>query len=80
MKELLDLLLKVRPLHGIESDNPFIFARPYPALTPLRGHDCLRKMSQNAGLASAERINGTKLRKYVATVCQLFNLTENETD
>ncbi|KAK9688430.1 hypothetical protein QE152_g35338 [Popillia japonica] len=46
----------------------------------MRGHDCLRKCCGYAQLESPENINGTKLRKYIATVTQIINLTENETD
>ena len=46
----------------------------------MRGHDCLRKWCSEAGLTSPELVTSTKLRKYVATVCQVFDLTENEYD
>ncbi|KAG5867371.1 hypothetical protein JTB14_008487 [Gonioctena quinquepunctata] len=46
----------------------------------MRGHDCVKKWCTEAQLPSPELITGTKLRKYIATVCQVFDLTENEQD
>ncbi|KAF5274424.1 hypothetical protein FQR65_LT04340 [Abscondita terminalis] len=80
MKSGIDLLLKTRSLAGISKDNPYVFARSGTSLEYLRGHDCLRKCCERAQLESPENINGTKLRKYIATVTQIINLTENETD
>lgn len=79
-KHAVDLLIKTRTLAGIPKENPYIFARSGSSLEYMRGHDCLRKCLSNVTLQSPENINGTKLRKYVATVTQLINLTENETD
>lgn len=80
MKVCIELLIKVRDVHGIDQANDFIFARPYPAETPLSGHDCLKKSCIDAGVNFYERITGTRLRKYIATVNQVLNLSENETD
>lgn len=80
MKRGIDLLLKTRKSAGISNKNPYVFARNGNLLECIRGHDCLRKCCEQAQLNSPENINGTKLRKYVATVVQIINLTENETD
>ncbi|KAF5305359.1 hypothetical protein FQR65_LT18709 [Abscondita terminalis] len=79
-KESVDLLIELREQCGISRENPYIFARSKNALTHLRGHDCLNKMCIQADVECPNKINSTKLRKYMATVCQLFNLTENEHD
>lgn len=77
IKECVDILIRHRYECGIAMENKYIFAR---SKKPLRGHDCLKKMSDEIFLVNPDAITGTKLRKYVATVCQLFNMTENEYD
>jgi len=39
---------------------------------------CLRRVAENAGVERPELIRSTKLRKYVATVSQLLDMSENE--
>ncbi|XP_074035237.1 uncharacterized protein [Leptinotarsa decemlineata] len=80
MKTAIDLLLKTRTMGGISKENPFVFARAGNSLGHMRGHDCIRKCIANVDLQMPENINGTKLRKYIATVSQIMNMTENETD
>lgn len=80
MKTSIDLLLKTRTMGGISKENPFVFARAGNSLGHMRGHDCIRKCIANVDLQMPENINGTKLRKYIATVSQIMNMTENETD
>lgn len=80
VKECIDILIQTREKVNILTTNPYIFARSGGSIGNIRGHDCIRKFSQEANLIKPELISGTKLRKYIATVCQIFNLTENETD
>lgn len=80
MKLSIDTLNETRDRVDIAKTNPFVFARTGNSGTNLRGHDCLRKTCFDAGLEHAEYITSTKLRKYIATVCQVFNLSENEYD
>lgn len=46
----------------------------------IRGPDALRLVVENVHLISPKSITSTKLRKYTATVCQVFNLQEREVD
>ncbi|XP_072389472.1 uncharacterized protein [Diabrotica undecimpunctata] len=80
IKESIDLLIRHRYQCNISLQNKYIFARSNPSLSHLRGHDCLNKTCEEVQLENASLISGTKLRKYVATVCQLFNMSENEYD
>ncbi|CAH1115846.1 unnamed protein product [Psylliodes chrysocephalus] len=80
LKESVELLISKRAQFGIACENPYIFAIPNSKTSHLRGHDCLKKWCQEACLESPELITSTKLRKCVATVCQVFDLTENEYD
>lgn len=80
VKSALDVLLGKRLEGGIIPGNNFIFAKSQGSELYLRGHICLQKECNEACLQSAENITSTKLRKYTATVCQIFNLNENELD
>ncbi|KAJ8964936.1 hypothetical protein NQ314_004515 [Rhamnusium bicolor] len=82
MKNSINLLLEFRERCGISENNPYVFARGNQSIFNVRGHDCLRKiiLELEPDLEKPDYITGTKLRKYVATVCQVFSLTENEHD
>lgn len=80
MKESLDLIIVKRVQYGIRNENPYVFAIANTTCSYMRGHDSLKKWCIEAGLESPDLVTSTKLRKYVATVCQIFNLTENESD
>ncbi|XP_060522328.1 uncharacterized protein LOC132699555 [Cylas formicarius] len=80
VKSSVDKLIHIRGDVNISVKNPFIFARTGESFLSLRGHDCLRKACIDAGLASPDNITSTKLRKYTATVCQVFNLSETDYD
>ncbi|CAH2003172.1 unnamed protein product [Acanthoscelides obtectus] len=64
------LLISKRTDCGIAGNNPYIFACSKNSTQSLRGHDSLSKMCKLADLRNPELITATKLRKYVATVCQ----------
>lgn len=80
LKLAIDKLIETRHLASIHEKNSFVFARGSLSLTHLRGHDCLRQFTTRATLQQPDLITSTKLRKYIATVVQVFNLGENETD
>ncbi|KAJ4936945.1 hypothetical protein JOQ06_001529 [Pogonophryne albipinna] len=77
MKESIDLLIKWRDEAGIPADNPYLFARP-GAMTNIRGCDCLRRYADESKAENPELLRSTKLRKQVATLCQLLDLSEQE--
>lgn len=77
MKESIDLLIKRRNEAGIPAENPYLFARP-GAMTNIRGCDCLRKYAEESKAENPELLRSTKLRKQVATLCQLLDLSEQE--
>jgi len=75
------VLVKYRSSCGIADDNPFLFANNTSRNElPLRGHDCIRRVSFLAGLEFPERVTSTRLRKYMATVSQIFELSPTEVD
>ena len=81
VKSAIDLFIRHRSTVGISSANPYVFSRVYGnSERSVRGSDVLRKTAKDAGLENPTVITSTKMRKYVSTVCQLFNLTEAKTD
>ncbi|XP_031147359.1 uncharacterized protein LOC116044389 isoform X4 [Sander lucioperca] len=77
MRESIDLLIKRRDEAGVLAENPYLFARP-GVMTNIRGCDCLRKYAEKSGAENPELLRSTKLRKQVATLCQLLDLSEQE--
>ena len=72
-KEAIELLLETRDDVGIPSKNKFIFAR-LNAETPMAGHTDLRDIVEKVpNLEKPERIQSTRLRKYIATVSQVLH-------
>ncbi|XP_041825546.1 uncharacterized protein LOC121629815 [Melanotaenia boesemani] len=76
-KASLDFLIKKRREVGILEENPFLFAR-LGTTTNLRGCDCLRRFAEESKAKNPELLRSTKLRKQVATLCQLLNLDSQE--
>ncbi|KAI7789871.1 hypothetical protein IRJ41_021112, partial [Triplophysa rosa] len=77
MKESIDLMLQKREEAGVLAENPHLFARP-GVMTNIRGCDCLRKYAEESKAENPELLRSTKLRKQVATLCQLLDLSEQE--
>lgn len=79
MIKAIDVLIANREKAGIPDTNPYLFARRNSDRF-LRGHTCLQQFASEAQLAAPALVNATQLRKYIATVCQVFNLTKTESD
>lgn len=77
MKESIDLLIKRRDEVYIPPENPYLFARP-GAMTNMRGCDCLRKHAEESKAENPELLRSPQLRKQVATLYQLLDLSEQE--
>lgn len=81
VNKAISILINTREAAGVSKYNPYIFARPYcNSLQALRGSDCLREFTNTMELEKPELIKSTKLRRYIATISQVFNLKENEVD
>lgn len=69
MISAVDMLNKTREVCGIKAENKFIFANTQ------MGHQnawqVLNSMAHKAGCNKPELISSTRLRKYLATVCQV---------
>ena len=81
MKDCVDLLTKHRASAGVNSANPYLFARPNGSDTSFyRGSYCLHESSLSCGAKQPQLLTSTRLRKHVATVSQILNLKNNELD
>lgn len=78
MQKTIKFLLAIRETSNfINKENPFLFALPN-SINSLRGSDAIRKLGKESGAKNPENLTSTKLRKQIATVAQLLNLTEND--
>lgn len=68
--------LKVRTNFLAES-NPYLFGKP-GSNEPLCGYKIMAKYSKACGAENPEALTCTRLRKHLATLTQLYNLSENE--
>ncbi|XP_008188106.1 uncharacterized protein LOC103310706 [Acyrthosiphon pisum] len=78
MKQSIDLLLKIRNAASVFKQNEYLFAIPNTAVGYYRGSDCLRKAANECGSSAPELLTSTKLRKHIATMSQLLNLSTND--
>ncbi|KAF7199399.1 putative LOC107374416-like protein [Nothobranchius furzeri] len=77
MKDSISLLIDTREEAGIPAENPFLFARS-GGMTNICGSDSLQKHAEASQAEHPELLRSTKLRKQVATLCQLLDLDEQE--
>lgn len=76
LQKAIHVLLKTRDVADfIHKNNPYLFALPH-SMNCLRGSDAIRKLSINSGVKNPENITSTRLRKQVATIAQLLNLSD----
>lgn len=78
LQKAIQLLIEIRKVTDfIDKNNPYLFALPF-TMSSLRGTDCIRNLSQVCGAKSPEHLTSTKLRKQVATVAQILNLSDGD--
>lgn len=75
----IDVLLATRDEIGVCASNAYVFARPFFASEDhIAGHTALSEAAKKSGAKEPSHITSTKLRKHLATVCQILNLSEHE--
>lgn len=79
MVTAMELLAEMCESCSVPNDNLFMFGRP-EALSAYRGGECLQKYTKLCGAKHPEALTSTKLRKHIATMSQVLNLEENESD
>lgn len=72
----MDVLLSLRDKY-VSKTNPYLFGKPGYE-TPLYGYKILQKMAKLSGAKYPNSISSTKLRKHLATICQIFSMSEND--
>lgn len=78
MKKNILLLIKMGSKEKISSK--FLFAKPRDTRFPLRGVDSLREAVKEAEVKQPELLTSTLLRKQMATLAQVLNLSETSQD
>nr|CAI5835699.1 unnamed protein product [Callosobruchus analis] len=76
VQEHIKYILEVRD-HFVPKDNPYLFAAARSA-SHLIGYKILMKHAKRSGAKNPSAITSTCLRKHLATLSQLFNLSEGE--
>ncbi|KAL7879682.1 hypothetical protein SRHO_G00019360 [Serrasalmus rhombeus] len=79
MQRNMELLKEKREECAVPSENIYMFARP-AALSHLRGSDCLREFATECGAKNPKALSSTKLRKHIATLSNVLNLSNTELD
>lgn len=79
LQKRLKFLLSLRnTVEFISNKNPYLFPLSHSDGSCMRASDVIRKLGQNSGAKHPENITSTRLRKHVATVTQLLNLSEGD--
>lgn len=79
VKAAMDILVKNRSAVGIPDSNLYFFPS-YSKHGHLDPCQVIKRVVKLAGVKHPGRITTTKLRKYIATMMQLFDLTQTEFD
>lgn len=78
LQKTITFLFKTRKIVDfIDENNPYLFALPH-SLNCIRGSDTIRKLSVDSGAKNPENLTSTKLRKQVATIAQILNLSDGD--
>ena len=67
---------KVRNDIGITSSNPYMFANTKVGYR--RSYDSMKDYCMSAGLKAQDRITSVSLRKFSATLAQIYDLSAND--
>ncbi|XP_051722771.1 uncharacterized protein LOC127497959 isoform X2 [Ctenopharyngodon idella] len=80
MLDSMELLVKNRQACGVLDENIFFFAKPMTETSYYKGTDCIRKVAHQCGAKHPKTSSSTKLRKHIATLSKVLNLTDTELD
>jgi len=78
MERAVGLLISLRKSVGVSEENKFVFAVPNGSIQHIRGPDALRKHVKNCNIKNPHSLTTTNLRKHIATLSQILNLSEHE--
>ncbi|XP_074026426.1 uncharacterized protein isoform X1 [Leptinotarsa decemlineata] len=77
VQDHMKLLLQARS-EFVNESNLFLFANPASKEQPLIGYKVIQKHARLCGAVNPEALTSTKLRKHLATLTQVFNMTQND--
>lgn len=77
MVKHLDIIILKREEFQVPRENYYIFGRPLSS-EYYRGTDALKLVATNCGAKTPLNLTSTRLRKHIATVSQILNLTSND--
>lgn len=77
MHEFIDKLLSTRHT-CVPETNQYLFANPNTASSCLNGNHTLKTLAERSGVSNKSLFTSTRLRKQIATILQVLNLTQNE--
>lgn len=77
MVKLLDTIILKREEFQVPNENDYIFRRPLSS-EYFRCTDALKLVATNCGAKTPQNLTLTRLRKRIATVSQILNLTNND--
>lgn len=79
LQKRLNFQVAIRETVGfIKRENPYLFPVTQSADNCVRASEVICKFGNDSGAKLPENITFTRLRKYVATVSQLLNLSEGD--
>lgn len=79
LQKRLQFIIQLRPtVSFIQSENPYLFPLIHSSHSSMRASDIIRKCSNKCGAKNPQNITSTRLRKHVATVSQILNLSEGD--
>lgn len=76
MQDHMQLFLEARP-NFLDHSNQFLFGNP-KSNNPITGYKVIQKHAHLSGAKNPQALTSTKLRKHLATLTQLFNMTSND--
>lgn len=80
LQEYIRIFIKIRKSYNmVPNENPYLFGCPGTTKWS-RGDVIIRKFAEKAGLQHSNQISSNKLRKQIATVMQILNLSSDELD
>ncbi|XP_050505687.1 uncharacterized protein LOC126883959 [Diabrotica virgifera virgifera] len=76
VQEDITILLKARP-NVVDQTNKYLFAPPH-SQHHIVGYKILAKYAKSSGAERYDALTSTRLRKHLATLSQIFNMTESD--
>lgn len=77
LQEFIDVLLSLRQKY-VSENNEYLFANPNTQNRCLSGYHALKKLAQNSGVSDINLFTSTRLRKQIATILQVLNVTDTD--